>query len=304
MRWLEEVALRCAPIRKQAVGRLALAALAALAVALAGPLAGPDVGFDFLCLWPIGFVTWGAGMAAGFALALACAAASFAAGFLAHGGGPNLSSRVALHLWNFVVQFGVFGSQILLLTALRAQMRRDRRLALTDEVTGIPNRRAFDDAADRELERARRQGRPVTLVYLDVDDFKQLNDRFGHASGDEVLRIVGVTLRDSTRRLDTPARIGGDEFALLLPDTSPQAAAVLVGRLRGRLGAALAARGWAASLSVGAVTFERAPPSRSEMLSLADGAMYRAKRAGKGTIYLEVAGQALRPDPLQAPMPA
>ncbi len=297
---------RGAPGRGRALRRLALwvAAVAALTIAAGGPLAGPDVGFDFLCLWPIGLVTWGAGLPLGFALSLACASTSFATGLVAHGAGQGVGTHLAVHLWNFVVQLGVFGSQSTLLAVLKERVRRERRLARTDELTGIANRRAFDEAAERELERARRQLRPLTLVYLDVDDFKRLNDRYGHSAGDEVLGLVGATLARETRRLDTPARIGGDEFALLLPDTSLHAAAALLGRLRGRLGAALAEKGWAASLSIGSVTFESSPASTAEMVARADAAMYRAKRVGKGTIHFEVAGEGPPPRSLPSAMPA
>ncbi|HVP68620.1 MAG TPA: GGDEF domain-containing protein [Anaeromyxobacteraceae bacterium] len=306
MRWLEEAALGGAPIRSQAAWRLAqgLAVLVAIAIAIAGPLVGPDVGFDFLCLWPIGVVTWGAGAAAGLALSFGCAVAALGAGLAVHGAVPDFGARLAVHLWNFVVQLGVFGSQTLLLAALRGRMRREHRLALTDELTGIANRRAFEEAVDREIERVRRQGRPLTLVYLDVDDFKALNDRFGHVAGDEVLRTVGASLKAGTRRLDTPARVGGDEFALLLPDTPVRAAAALLGRLRERLGSALVARGHPVGLSMGAVTFEEPPSSGPEMVALADAAMYRAKRAGKGTIRLEVAGDERGRGDLEAAIPA
>jgi diguanylate cyclase (GGDEF)-like protein len=167
-------------------------------------------------------------------------------------------------------------------------MEREGRLARTDEVTHIANRRAFEEAADRELERARRQGRPVTLAYLDVDDFKRLNDRYGHAAGDEVLERVGAALRCGTRRIDTAARLGGDEFGLILPDTSEVAARALLERLRASVGTASAGRGGPVTLSIGAVTFEAAPASVPEMVARADAAMYAAKRAGKGWIRIEV----------------
>jgi diguanylate cyclase (GGDEF)-like protein len=280
-----EAALRGAPIQRRALRRLALgtAALAAVGIAGAGTLAGPDVGFDFLCLWPIGLATWLGGFPLGFGLSLATATTSLAAGLLARPG-----TGEALRLWNFAIDLGVYLSQAWLLSRLHARMDREGRLARTDEVTHIANRRAFEEAADRELERARRQRRPVTLAYLDVDDFKRLNDRFGHAAGDEVLERVGAALSRGTRRLDTAARLGGDEFGLLLPDTSESAARALLERLRASVGAAASGRGGPVSLSIGAVTFEAAPASVQEMVARADAAMYAAKRAGKGWIRVEV----------------
>jgi diguanylate cyclase (GGDEF)-like protein len=262
---------------------LGVASLAALVIASAGTLAGPDVGFDFFCLWPIGVVTWLAGLPAGFALSLGSATASLVTGLLSR---PGVGEGVKL--WNFAVELGVYASQAWLLSALHARMEREGRLARTDEVTHIANRRAFEEAADRELERARRQGRPVTLAYLDVDDFKRLNDRYGHAAGDEVLERVGEALRCGTRRIDTAARLGGDEFGLILPDTSEVAARALLERLRASVGTASAGRGGPVTLSIGAVTFEAAPASVPEMVARADAAMYAAKRAGKGWIRIEV----------------
>jgi diguanylate cyclase (GGDEF)-like protein len=279
------VALRGAPIPRRGLRHLALglASLAALLIATAGTLAGPDVGFDFLCLWPIGVVTWLAGFPAGFAVSLASATASLVTGLLSR---PGFDGGV--RLWNFAVDLGVYLSQAWLLSALHARMDLEGRLARTDEVTHMANRRAFEEAADRELERARRQGRPVTLAYLDVDDFKRLNDRYGHAAGDEVLEKVGEALRCGTRRIDTAARLGGDEFGLILPDTSEAAARALLERLRTSIGAAAAGRGGPVTLSIGAVTFEAAPGSVPEMVARADAAMYAAKRAGKGWIRIEV----------------
>jgi diguanylate cyclase (GGDEF)-like protein len=279
-----EAALRLAPARRRALRRLAVgaASVAAVAIAVAGTLAGPEVSFDFLCLWPIGVVTWLAGFPAGFDLALVSASASLATGlFMQPGKGEGLK------LWNFAVDLGVYVSQAWLLSRLHSRMDREGRLARTDDVTHIANRRAFEEAADRELERARRQGRPVTLAYLDVDDFKRLNDRFGHAAGDEVLERVGAALSRGTRRIDTVARLGGDEFGLILPDTSEAAARALLERLRVSIGAGAGKVG-PVSLSIGAVTFESAPGSVPEMVARADAAMYAAKRAGKGWIRIEV----------------
>jgi diguanylate cyclase (GGDEF)-like protein len=285
MRSAGEAALRGAPTQHRVLRRLGLglASLSAVLIAGGGTLAGPDVGFDFLCLWPIGVVTWLAGFPAGFAVSLASATASLGAGLLSRPGGAE-----GVKLWNFAVDLGVYLSQAGLLTVLHARMDREGRLARTDEVTHIANRRAFEEAADRELERARRQGRPVTLAYMDVDDFKRLNDRHGHAAGDEVLEKVGAALSRGTRRIDTAARLGGDEFGLILPDTSEAAARVLLERLRTSLGAAASGRAGQVTLSIGAVTFEAVPGSVTEMVARADAAMYQAKRAGRGWIRIEV----------------
>jgi diguanylate cyclase (GGDEF)-like protein len=120
---------------------------------------------------------------------------------------------------------------------LVARVRRDRRaleaLARTDGLTGLFNRRSFEVAIEVECARARRSREPLSVVYLDIDDFKGINDRFGHAVGDQVLRQLAVAIEATIRaRVDTAFRVGGDEFALLLPASTREQAAAVVARIR------------------------------------------------------------------------
>src|SRR6185312_6159583 len=105
-------------------------------------------------------------------------------------------------------------------------------LARIDALTGVANGRTFYDLARVELCRFQRTGRPFTVAYLDLDNFKQVNDRLGHPAGDDLLRRVAQVLRDNTRVLDVPARLGGDEFALLLPETDAEDALPVLSKLR------------------------------------------------------------------------
>ena len=156
-----------------------------------------------------------------------------------------------------------------------------RRLAKTeagtDGLTGIPNRRAFEERAAAALARVRRTGTPLTVVYLDVDRFKQINDTLGHAAGDRVLRCVARTLVATLRSVDVYARIGGDEFVVLIEGARPQP---LIGRLHQGLRRAASARGMEVTFSIGAVTFNTAPESVEAMLRRGDSAMYEAKSGG------------------------
>src|SRR5207237_9471883 len=106
--------------------------------------------------------------------------------------------------------------------------RRERARAHTDDVTHIDNRRAFYQSASREFERARRYNHPFTLAYFDADDFRELHDRFGRQLADGVLRLVAETARDAIRASDLVARLGADQFALLLPDAGAEAPAALI----------------------------------------------------------------------------
>jgi diguanylate cyclase (GGDEF)-like protein len=149
-----------------------------------------------------------------------------------------------------------------------------REVALTDHLTGLYNRRAFDAAAGRELARARRAGEPVSLVVMDVDAFKAVNDSLGHAGGDELLIEVARVLREQLRAGDVAARQGGDEFALLLPDIDRAGAEAVAGRI-----AAGVRAGSATGISFGAAELGADAPDLDGLVRAADGRLYEMKRA-------------------------
>ncbi|TMA30573.1 MAG: GGDEF domain-containing protein [Deltaproteobacteria bacterium] len=156
------------------------------------------------------------------------------------------------------------------------------RLARTDPLTGLPNRRAFLERLTDELARARRNATPVCIAYLDVDNFKNLNDERGHAEGDEFLKHISHAIKDTVRASDVAARLGGDEFAVLFADAKRIAVEPLAQRLLARV-RALGDRypGLDLGASVGMAWFEHAPEEPELLLQRADGAMYEAKTAGK-----------------------
>jgi diguanylate cyclase (GGDEF)-like protein len=166
----------------------------------------------------------------------------------------------------------------------------------------VANRRAFIEAAELELERARRSGRPLTLAFVDCDDFKSVNDELGHAEGDALLMVAAQTLRGSTRAVDAVARLGGDEFGLLLPETDGPTAQALLGRVRATLLSAMLRHHWRVGFSMGAATFITPPDSVDQMLARADELMYQAKRTAKGTARFDVVGGA-PPAPVMTPGP-
>ena len=148
------------------------------------------------------------------------------------------------------------------------------RLSRTDPLTALHNRRALRAELDRELNRARRQSRPLSALYIDVDDFKRLNDREGHARGDEALVAVARALTDTLRTVDVAARLGGDEFCVLLPDTDRAHALIVAGRLADAVRARCPL-----TVSVGAATLEDGDAADPEaLLRRADAEMYRNKR--------------------------
>ncbi len=155
-----------------------------------------------------------------------------------------------------------------------------RKLAETDPLTGLDNHGGFHLALHQAIKSARSDGTQVSLVHLDLDDFKLLNDTHGHPYGDEVLRSVGAKLRDAVRDSDTAARIGGEEFALVLPKTSPEKAVEIADRVRNALGKVELTEGRLSS-SAGIATYPDDAADESTLCELADGALYAAKSEGK-----------------------
>jgi len=258
-------------------------------VAVGDFLTGSDVNFTLLYLGPIGLATWFASFGAGTALSVASALLSTALDVLAR---PQPLPAAVL-VWNVTVQLGTFMALVLLLAALQARLAAEQRAARTDPLTAVANRRAFQEMAGVELERARRTGRPLTVAYLDVDDFKFVNDQQGHARGDALLATLAATLRGATRAVDVVGRLGGDEFGLLLVETDGPTAEALLGRVRTTLDAAMEENGWRVTFSIGAATFLSPPRSVDEMMLRADQLMYEAKRAGKNAVRLDVLPRAV-----------
>ncbi len=169
---------------------------------------------------------------------------------------------------------------------LHAQRAELETLATSDPLTGLLNRRAFDRLAEHDLALARRQGTALSLLMVDLDHFKAINDRFGHATGDEVLRVVAARMAGSVRKTDRVARFGGEEFVLLLPDTSRRNAAHLAEKLRATVGAERVP-GLDAPLTASVGVACVAPGVAVDLHALvrqADQALYRAKEAGRDRI--------------------
>ena len=161
------------------------------------------------------------------------------------------------------------------------------RLATTDELTSVLNRRAFFEKAERELWRAVRYEHPMSVVLIDVDHFKAVNDNYGHAVGDEVLVALAGMLEGALRQSDVVARLGGEEFAVLLPETDGELALKITDRLRQTIeGSPMRSRAGAIELTVSAGIAERKADTTSvaDLLDRADTALYAAKDAGRNRV--------------------
>lgn len=157
------------------------------------------------------------------------------------------------------------------------------RLATHDHLTNVLNVGAFNERVTHELLRNRRYGRSGALLYLDLDNFKSMNDTYGHQTGDGVLRLVADALQRAVRQVDVVGRMGGDEFAVLMPETDDLVAAAAARRLNETLRAAFDGTP-AVTASIGVVSFGATPVTADDVLRRADQAMYEAKRMGKDRV--------------------
>jgi diguanylate cyclase (GGDEF)-like protein len=158
--------------------------------------------------------------------------------------------------------------------------------ALTDALTGCYNRRSFEMQLERDLHLATRLRQPLSLIMLDVDNFKRVNDSAGHDTGDMALRKLADCLREELRGVDSAARFGGDEFAVILPQADLEGAVLVAERLRERISQKEVAGFGSISASFGIATFPRHASSRDTLVVAADRALYSAKHGGRNRVCL------------------
>ncbi|MBU0480553.1 MAG: GGDEF domain-containing protein [Proteobacteria bacterium] len=243
-------------------------------------LAGPELSSSIFYVVPLAIGTWYGNKRLGVIIALLSAVAWLMT--------DTLSGRVYSHplilYWNGSVRLGLFLIIGLLFSGYRTQLTIEETLAHTDVLTGVCNRRAFYEKIEREIDRSQRFGHPFTLAYIDLDNFKQVNDTLGHHIGDALLKKVAQLMEGNTRKTDVITRLGGDEFAVLMVETGYKAAEDAMEKLQTRLLAAMKQKGWPVTFSIGMVTCEKPPGSMQEVMSLADNLMYSVKKSGKNRI--------------------
>ncbi len=272
----------------RALARLSCAAVVAsalVALAVVGAadyFSGYQISFGVFYLLPVGMATWYGSRRAGVGLALA----SSLVWYLAEAASGHPYDHPAFPIWNALVRLGFFLTVALLMSALRDRLSTEQRLARIDVLTGLMNARAFTEQLEHDLALAERTAAPLTLVYLDLDDFKAINDTCGHAEGDRVLRAIGQALIKATRRSDSVARIGGDEFAVILPATDINGAEIVIAKLRELLSEPPADGEHHVTCSIGAVAFQEQPSGPQEAIAAADRLMYEAKSRGKNAAVL------------------
>jgi len=246
-------------------------------IAAADWATGPELSFSVLYMGAVIAVTWLGSRRHGMLVAGLAAAESLLATLVA-----NDSVGLA-DVWNASTQFVVLILVAALIGSLRHALADQRRMAMVDPLTGAMNRRAFQLVAERERLRAGREGTPLTLAYFDIDRFKEINDRLGHGAGDRLLAEFSTAVDEMIRGTDLFARMGGDEFVLLLPDTDARDAMLVVDRVR-KLLLDDATAGHPVTTSVGIATFRFPPSTVDALLAEADDLLYQAKDRGGDTV--------------------
>lgn len=266
--------------------------LLAASIAAVDVLTGIQPSLLFFYLIPVCIITWYTGRWMGAILAVAVALVWFGES-LAY---PYFIGPVVA-FWNNAVRLGFFWLAVRLVGLLHHMLERERKLARTDALTGALNWRAFSEMATDEIERSRRYHHPFTVAYFDIDNFKDINDQFGHTVGDTVLRNVVDATCKTLRLNDHIARLGGDEFVILLPETDLDAAQAVLGRVQQCLCDSMEQRQWPVTCSIGAVTYYSPPESIDQMLQAADQIMYSVKQTTKNKLAIVVIDENTPPLP-------
>ena len=265
---------------------IALAALVILLTLLTAAVdfvVGSQISLAIFYLVPIAMTAWYGSFRAGVILSLVC---SGLATWIALQG----SETNTVILWNGVAHLGFYYVFTTLLVGLRQVLEQEKAIGRTDHLTGVMNRRALFEQLEFIVNLARRNRTPLTLAYIDLDNFKTMNDQNGHEVGDRALCLVAETMFKHRRRTDLVGRLGGDEFAVVLPDTGTRAARMLLIDFNERI-RTTQPHPCELTCSVGVVTFLVLPDTVAEALRLADDCMYDIKqRGGNGVSFVVYSG--------------
>ena len=228
---------------------------------------------------PVLLVTWTEGLAWGIVFAVATTGFREAIAWVQMPADTPMLWRIL----NGLAYLAVLGLAMAGLQTLRRSQAQLARLVVQDPLTNVLNARAFVDRLGQELDRNRRYPRSLALMYMDLDNFKVINDTHGHQTGDAVLRLVADAMRSSVRQADVVGRLGGDEFAVLMPETDAQLADAASQRLIAGLRAVF--KGTPnVTASIGVVSCTATDANTDDLLRRADQAMYDAKKSGKDRV--------------------
>lgn len=270
-------------LRRRSYGEvLALALIGTGVVGVLDYRFGVDVSLSDFYLLPVGIATWYADRKAG----ALCAILADLPLVVEQATIDHLAGRPGILIWALVMQAGVMLVVVYLLDRLKAHVENEAALARMDALTGILNRRGFLERLEFTILLARRQQLGFALAFIDLDNFKAINDTLGHAEGDRVLRRAARIFQDSSRHSDVAARLGGDEFALLLHGLNRATAAKFIDDLHEEVRRAFEHERLTTTCSIGCAVFDCSVPDTGDVIKAADALMYEVKRLGKDSVLI------------------
>lgn len=243
-------------------------------------LLGYEISFSIFYLIPVGLTTWFGVKHSG--IMLACVAALLWLAADKHSG--HTYSHLSILYWNTAVRLSFFFIVARLLKFIKKRLREEENLADIDSLTNAYNSRAFYEKIALEIERAKRYKRPFSLAYIDLDNFKEVNDTLGHTEGDELLKNIVIVINDNIRKNDFIGRLGGDEFVVFFPETDYKALTAAIHKIRSLLNKQMKKNKSSVTFSIGAVTYKTPPLDPKIMVKFADELMYAVKKKGKNGI--------------------
>ena len=257
--------------------------LACAVIALLGYLdlvTGADVSISLFYLIPVSLAAWKGNLSEAVGTSVLSAFTCFTADFFS---GKEYGHGL-ISFWNTFIRLGSFVVVALLVNRVRELLLYARNSAGHDYLTGLLNSRSFYELVEHERLKAERYNLYCMLAYIDLDNFKQVNDTWGHLEGDRLLKTVADAIKHNIRKVDIAARLGGDEFALFVPHMTADESRNIIEKISHVLLDAMKDNNWPVTFSIGSVFFRALPDSVRGMIQTADDLMYRVKKSGKNAV--------------------